>query len=206
MAWVESVTWGAGDNGVELLGAVPLFPLAMIGGLVVQQLLTRFDKHNLLDRDLMVRLQGFALDVLIAAAIASLSLAVIADHFVAFLLLGVAGIAWNIGMFLWLAPRVIPKYWFERGIGDIGQSMGVTATGLILMKIADPDNKTPAYEAFGYKQLVFEPFFGGGLVTGLALPIIYNFGPWPLFGVMLALVVLGIGSGLFYFGRLKQEY
>ena len=42
--------------------------------------------------------------------------------------------------------------------------------------------------------------------TGLALPIIYNFGPWPLFGVMLALVVLGIGSGLFYFGRLKQEY
>ena len=206
MTWIESVTWGAGDDGIELLGAVPLFPLAMIGGLIVQQILTRFDKHNLLDRELMVRIQGFALDLLIGAAIASLSLTVIADNFVPFLLLGVAGIAWNVGMFLWLAPRIIPKYWFERGIGDIGQSMGVTATGLILMKIADPDNKTPAYEAFGYKQMVFEPFFGGGLITGLALPVIYNFGPWPLFGVMLALVVLGIGSGLFYFGRLKQEY
>ncbi|ROO31858.1 sodium/glutamate symporter [Salinisphaera orenii] len=205
MAWVESVTWGAGENGVELLGAVPLFPLAMIGGLVVQQLLTRFDTHNLLDRDLMVRIQGFALDLLIAAAIASLSLKVIADNLVPFLLLGLAGIAWNVGMFLWLAPRIIPKYWFERGIGDIGQSMGVTATGLILMKIADPDNKTPAYEAFGYKQMVFEPFFGGGLVTGLALPVIYNFGAWPLFGVMLALVAIGIGSGLFYFAKLEQE-
>ncbi|GAB2712076.1 sodium/glutamate symporter [Halomonas garicola] len=205
MAWVESVTWGAGDDGVQLLGAVPLFPLAMIGGLIVQQLLTRFDKNNLLDRDLMLRIQGFALDILIAAAIASLSLTVIADNFVAFLLLGVAGVAWNISLFLWLAPRVIPKYWFERGIGDIGQSMGVTATGLILMKIADPDNRTPAYEAFGYKQMVFEPFFGGGLITGLALPIIYNFGPWPLFAAMLALVVLGLASGLFYFGRLKHD-
>ncbi|ROO29483.1 sodium:glutamate symporter [Salinisphaera orenii MK-B5] len=205
MAWVESVTWGAGENGVELLGAVPLFPLAMIGGLVVQQLLSRFDRHNLLDRDLMVRIQGFALDLLIAAAIASLSLKVIADNLVPFVLLGLAGIAWNVGMFLWLAPRIIPKYWFERGIGDIGQSMGVTATGLILMKIADPDNKTPAYEAFGYKQMVFEPFFGGGLVTGLALPVIYNFGAWPLFGVMLALVAIGIGSGLFYFAKLEQE-
>ncbi|MES1952692.1 sodium/glutamate symporter [Salinisphaera sp. S4-8] len=205
MSWVERMTWGSGENGIELLSAVPLFPLAMIGGLVVQQVLSRFDKHNLLDRDLMVRIQGFALDLLIAAAIASLSLTVIADHWAAFVLLGLAGIAWNVGMFLWLAPRIIPKYWFERGIGDIGQSMGVTATGLILMKIADPDNRTPAYEAFGYKQMVFEPFFGGGLVTGLALPIIYNFGPWPLFGVMLALVVLGIGSGLLYFGRLKQE-
>ena len=153
----------------------------------------------------MVRIQGFALDALIAAAIASLSLTVIANNLVPFLLLGVAGIVWNVGMFIWLAPRIIPKYWFERGIGDIGQSMGVTATGLILMKIADPDNKTPAYEAFGYKQMVFEPFFGGGLITGLAVPLIYNFGPWPLFSAMLALTLLGIGSGLFYFGRLKNQ-
>ncbi len=203
LVWVEEQTWG-GEGGISLLGAVPLFPLAMIGGLIVQLVLTRFDKHKLLDRETMERIQGFALDVLIAAAIASLSLIVIANNLLPFILLGVAGIAWNVALFLWLAPRIIPRYWFERGIGDIGQSMGVTATGLILMKIADPDNKSPAYEAFGYKQMVFEPFFGGGLVTGLALPVIYHFGPWPFFGVMLALLLLGVGSGLFYFGRLKE--
>lgn len=203
MVWLEQHTWG-GEDGINLLSAVPLFPLAMIGGLVVQRVLTRFDKHKLLDRETMERIQGFALDVLIAAAIASLSLVVIANNLVPFLLLGIAGIAWNVALFLWLAPRIIPKYWFERGIGDIGQSMGVTATGLILMKIADPDNKTPAYEAFGYKQMVFEPFFGGGLITGLALPVIYHFGPWPFFGVMLTLLVLGVLSGIFYFGRLRD--
>lgn len=204
LTWVESKTWGRGEDGIELLAAVPLFPLAMIGGLIVQQVLSRVDRNDLLDRATMLRIQGLALDILIAAAIASLSLAVIAANLAPFILLGVAGIAWNVCLFLWLAPRVIPRYWFERGIGDIGQSMGVTATGLILMKIADPDNKTPAYEAFGYKQMVFEPFFGGGLITGIALPVIYNFGPWPLFGVMLVLVIVGMGTGLLYFGRLRE--
>ena len=108
-------------------------------------------------------------------------------------------------MFIWLAPRIIPRYWFERGIGDMGQSMGVTATGLILMKIADPENKSPAYEAFGSKQLVFEPFFGGGLVTGIAVPVIYAFGPWPLFAVMCGLLAIGLASGLLYFGRQRGE-
>lgn len=205
LVWIEEHTWGAGEGGIELLGAVPLFPLAMIGGLVVQQLLNRFDRNDLLDRETLVRIQGLALDLLIAAAIASLSLAVIASNLVPFILLGVGGVAWNVCLFLWLAPRVIPRYWFERGIGDIGQSMGVTATGLILMKIADPDKKTPAYEAFGYKQMVFEPFFGGGLITGISLPVIYHFGPWPLFGVMLTLVIVGVCSGLFYFGKLKDN-
>lgn len=201
LSWIEAQTWGRGEDGIELLGAMPLFPLAMIGGLIVQQVFSRIDRNELLDRETMLRIQGFALDVLIAAAIASLSLTVIASNLIPFLVLGAAGIAWNVCLFLWLAPRVIPDYWFERGIGDFGQSMGVTATGLILMKIADPNARTPAYEAFGYKQLAFEPFFGGGLITGISLPVIYNFGPWPLFGVMLALVAVGMGSGLLYFGR-----
>lgn len=202
LVWFEASTWG-GDDGVALLAAVPLFPLTMLGGLVVQQVLQWTGRTHLLDRPTVLRLQGLALDVLIAAAIASLSLKVIAANIAPFVVLGAAGVAWNVGMFVWVAPRMIPRYWFERGIGDFGQSMGVTATGLVLMKIADPENRSPAYEAFGYKQLLFEPFFGGGLVTGLAVPLLYQFGAWPLFVVMLLLLIVAMTSGLLYFGRLK---
>lgn len=203
LIWIEVHTW-AGDNGMTLFGAVPLFPLAMLGGLVVQQVLKWSGRAYLLDRDTMLRLQGLALDLLIAAAIASLSLKVIAANIVPFLVLGAAGVVWNLGMFLWVAPRMIPSHWFERGIGDFGQSMGVTATGLVLMKIADPENRSPAYEAFGYKQLLFEPFFGGGLVTGLAVPLLYQFGAWPLFAAMTFLLAAALIMGLLYFGRLQD--
>lgn len=60
---------------------------------------------------------------------------------------------------------------------------------------------TPAYQAFGYKQLILEPFFGGGLVTAGAIPVIANFGAGALFAGMLALFLGALAAGLLYFGR-----
>src|SRR5699024_1923612 len=99
------------------------------------------------------------------------------------------------------------RYWFERGIGDFGQSMGVTATGLILMRIVDPEGRSPAFEAFGYKQLVFEPFFGGGLVTAMAVPLVFFFGPWPLLiGMAVVLLVSAVGGLLIFGPSARREH
>ena len=35
----------------------------------------------------------------------------------------------------------------------MGQSMGVTATGILLLRMVDPENKSGAFESFAYKQL-----------------------------------------------------
>lgn len=203
LRWVEARTYGTvlinEDTPLEIFAFVPLFPLALLGGVALQAMATAFKVDHLIDHQIMLRIQGWALDFLIVAAIGTLSLEAIGDNLGAFLLLAVAGITFNVGLFLWFAPRIIGRYWFERGIGDFGQSMGVTATGLILMRITDPDAESPAFEAFGYKQLVFEPFFGGGLVTALAVPVIFLTGIWPLFFVMLAVFLLALGIGWFYF-------
>ncbi|GAB2743567.1 sodium/glutamate symporter [Salinifilum aidingensis] len=195
---LESWLW---IDTIEIFGYVPLFPLAMLGGIVLQMIIGRVDKNEIVDRAMIERIQGFGLDVLIIAAMGTLSLEVLASHIEAVLLLAVGGIAWGVLVFLFLAPRMLPDYWFERALGDFGQSMGVTPTGLILMRIADPELRTPAYPAFGYKQLILEPFFGGGLVTAAAIPLVVQFGAVPMLLVMLALLVLSIGSGLLYFGR-----
>ena len=46
------------------------------------------------------------------------------------------------------------------------------ATGLMLIRVADPDGRPPARDAFGYERVGFGPFFGGGLVTAASLPLI----------------------------------
>ncbi len=204
LKWIESITWG-GEGGIELFAHVPLFPLAMLGGVLVQFIVNKFDKYNIFDRKIINRIQGLALDFLIVSALASLSLSVIGRHIEVFLILALAGILWNLFVFLYLAPRMIPKYWFERGIGDYGQSMGMTAVGLILIRIVDSENKTPSLEAFGYMQLFFEPFIGGGLITAMSVPLIYNFGPWPLFIVASVLSVGWLLAGLLYFGKLHPS-
>lgn len=92
-------------------------------------------------------------------------------------MLSITGIAWNVSAFIFLGPHLLPAYWFERGIVDMGQSMGVTSTGLLLLRMVDPDNQSGAFESFAYKQLLFEPIVGGGLFTAAAPPLIARFGP-----------------------------
>lgn len=186
---------------IEIFSYVPLFPLAMLGGVIIQLIADKIGLGHMIDRGTMERIQGLALDTLIIAALATLSLDAIANNIGPFVILAVAGVVWNVFVLFFLAPRFIQNFWFERGIADFGQSMGVTATGLLLLRMADPRQESPAYEAFGYKQLVFEPFFGGGLVTAAAIPLIVQLGPYPLLIIMVVLLVAAILSGLFYFGK-----
>lgn len=172
----EAYTWGAWA-GVYVLEYIPLFPLAMIGGVIVQILFEKWQLTNYIDSNLINKISGFALDVLLLSSLATLSLDVIGNNLIPFFLLSTVAIVWNVFAFLYLGPRMIPDHWFERGLGDFGQATGMAATGLLLMKIADPEQQSPALEGFGSKQILFEPFVGGGVVTSASLPIIYQFGP-----------------------------
>ncbi len=194
--WTEALFWDG-----DIFGKVPLFPLAMIGGVLIQVFLDRTGNGHHIDRRLMNRISGTALDFTIVAALGTLRLDVIGAHLIPFLLLALAGIAWNTWGLLWLAPRVIPSGWFERGIGDYGQSMGVTVTGLLLMRVADPANESGALDSFGYKQLLFEPIVGGGLFTAASVPLLARFGSVPML-VMTGLITVGwIVAGFLVFGR-----
>jgi glutamate:Na+ symporter, ESS family len=197
---LESATWGGGGD-VELLANIPLFPLAMLGGVAVQVVIDHSPRPDLIDRQLMNRLSGLSLDLVIVAALATLSVEAIGGALVPFLLLATVGIVWNVGAFLVLAPRMIPKDWFARGSGDFGQSMGMTVTGLLLMRISDPPNRSGALEAFGYKQLLFEPVVGGGMFTAASLPLIAQIGPGPVLVICAVLLVLWLTIGIRVFGR-----
>jgi len=99
---------------------------------------------------------------------------------VPFLLVVIAGILWNVFCVVWLARRILPNCWFERAIAEMGQSMGVTATGLLLLRVVDP---------FGYKQLLHEPFMGGGLWTSTAVLIVAQKGGLFVFGISVFAIV-----------------
>ena len=200
LIWIESATWGASES-VVIMRYIPLFPMAMIGGLILQLIIDKFDKNNVVDRGTISRVQGLSLDFLIVSAIATLSLTVIGSNIGPFIILAITGILWNTIGFLILAPKMIPKDWFERGIGDYGQSMAMTAAGIMLIRIADSNQDTRAMEAFGYKQLMFEPFVGGGVMTAVSMPLIYNFGPVAILIFTLLVMSFWMLIGLLYFGK-----
>lgn len=184
-------------SGSEIFKSFPLFPLCMLGGVMVQWLADRFDKHEHMDHGLMLRIQNCALDFLVVAAIATIRLDVVAKGWLPLVILIVGGILWNVLCLTVFARRAFKDAWFERGIAEMGQSMGVTATGLLLLRVVDPDYETEAAEAFAAKQLLHEPFMGGGLWTGAAIPLLALWGGWPILGI--ALTVMAVWTGCLFF-------
>ncbi len=201
---LELVTWGRGE-GLRLIPYVPLFPMALIGGIIVQYILTRTSRSYLISRPLIEHVGGLALDVTIVTALATISLSVLGANFAPFIIMSVAGITWNVCVFVFLGPRLLPFYWFERGIGDMGQSMGVTATGLLLLRMVDPDNRSGAFESFAYKQLLFEPIVGGGLFTAAAPPLIAKFGPIPILVLTSFLLAFWLIFGFYNCRQLRKH-
>ncbi len=193
------------ETGADIMKSFPLFPLCMLGGVIVQWLADRFDKHEHMDHGLMLRIQNCALDFLVVAAIATIRIDVVAKQWIPLVVLITAGILWNVFCLTVLARRAFKDAWFERGIAEMGQSMGVTATGLLLLRVVDPDYETEAAEAFAAKQLLHEPFMGGGLWTGAAIPLLALWGGWPILGIALA--VMAIWSiVLFIMNRKSSTY
>jgi len=193
LLWVELSTWGAWW-GLELFRYLPLFPLAMIGAMILQVMLgwIGYDEH--VDRRLINRISGASLDMIIVAALATLSLEALGAHLWPLVILAVAGIAWSVVGFLVLAPRMIPTHWFARGVGDFGQAVGMAALGLLLIHLADPQDKARASERFGYKQVLFEPLMGGGLFTAASVPLLAQFGAVPVL-IFATIVMLGFLIG-----------
>lgn len=188
-----------------IFSGFPLFPLCMIGGLIIQLYLSHFSKINPVDHTLMQRLGGTALDFLVVAAISTIHLQVIFTNIVPFLLIIGSGIIWNVFCVVWLARRILPNCWFERAIAEMGQSMGVTATGLLLLRVVDPEQKTDATSAFGYKQLLHEPFMGGGLWTSSAVLLVAAYGGWIVFAVSFFAIVIWLLVWWFFLRKWKKQ-
>ncbi len=180
----------------------PLFPLCMVGGVLLQALAHRLKRSLLVDRGQMERISGAALDFLVVAAVATIQLKVVAANWQPLAILVLAGAAWSTWVVLFVAPRVFKDAWFERAIAEFGQATGVTATGLMLLRTVDPENRTPAAMSFGYKQLLHEPFMGGGIWTALAFTLVYGIGWLNVWLISLAMLVVW-GAAAFCVARKK---
>ena len=177
---------------VRFFTGFPLFPFCMIGGLLLQKTAQKAKVHTLIDHGQMQRLAGASLDFLVVSAMATIKLSVVMQNWQALLVIIVLGLLLSVGMVIFVAPRLFPDAWFECAIADFGQSLGVTATGLLLLRTADPDGKTCAKEAFGYKQLIHEPIMGGGLWTAMALTLLFQLGWQKMLYISVTALVIWI--------------
>lgn len=162
--------------GTDVFDTFPLFPFTVVGGFLVQGAATRLRVSHHIHRSAVSGISALALDVLIACAIGTMSLATLGANIPALVVLTAVAVAWSAVVVLVLGPRIHADNWFEHAVADFGQSQGNVATGFVLAEMSDPARHTEAAVAYGYKQLTYEPLLGGGLLTALSVPLIVAYG------------------------------
>jgi hypothetical protein len=110
--------------GSDILDKFPLFPVAVIGGFIVQWLTMKADPAHRIDKRAVQGISAVALDALLVCAIGTMSLATLGSNVPAIVAFTVIGVVWSVLTAVWFGRRFHRTHWFEHSIADFGQSQG----------------------------------------------------------------------------------
>ena len=169
------------------------FILANLIALATGRLMHRGRIGHVLDEGFLHRLTGLLADYLIAASILAISLTVAWDYIVPIAVMCAGAAFATYASIKWVSQRVFDDYPFERFAGIYGEMTGTISSGLALIRIVDPEYKTPVAQ-----DLVLS----SGLALGFGFPLLLAInmpftvydgaleGYWTLLGIIVGYLVL----------------
>ena len=157
-----------GDFSKEVINSLPVFPLILIGSLLIRYVLEKTEKTAFISQILQREMGILSTDLLIFSAMASLNLSIVMNNLSTILLLTIFGLLWNILCIAFFSYFVFDDFWFEKGLVEFGNSTGVVASGLLLLRLADPNNLSKTLPIFTSKQLFAQLLLSGGFFTVLS--------------------------------------
>lgn len=172
-------------DGLRGLGLGYIFMWGMMLAMLARKFMQRTNTYHLLDSETTRRLTNTTVDFMICAVFMSIKptalVSVIAPFTIALLLATIATVA----LCLWFGRRS-PEHGFARAVTMFGYCTGTAASGLMLLRIVDPEFKTPVVMEVGLMSLVtfvvFKPI-------SWSMPFVPVEG-FPMFWIFLAVVIL----------------
>ena len=169
------------------------FILANLIALATGRLMHRRRIAYVLDEGFLHRVTGLLADYLIAASIMAISLHVAWDYIGPIAAMCTVATLATYASIKWVSQRVFEDYPFERFVGIYGEMTGTISSGLALVRVVDPEYKTPVAQ-----DLVLS----SGLALGFGFPLLLAInmpftvfdgaleGYWTLLGIIVAYLVL----------------
>jgi len=179
----------AGKAGAELAANFwgINFIFSAILAIVVRRLIDRFRKGHLFDDDTLTRISGFAVDFMVAGALAAISLVFIGKFWFPILLMStICGLMVTITV-PWMSSRMFNDSKFERMLMLYGVSTGTLSTGLALLRVMDPEFRSKVSSDYmlsaGLTFIIVIPF-----ILSINLPAkAYMTGDMSYFWLMMAI-------------------
>ena len=192
-------SWLPTDAAKILWGFFFFFGLGV--ALLVKWGMQRLRIGYLADGGIQRRITGWSVDYLIVATVAAIELKIVWDYLLPIGLIALANAVLTTALVVWFGRR-LSAYSLERTAAIYGVVTGTVSCGLLLLRIVDPDFKTPVAYEIAVMNVFALPVVGGCtvLVNG---PLWWGWSLWVtllVFGAVMAaalalLKMLGLVGG-----------
>lgn len=184
---------------IPILSSLNVWIVGLFMMLIVWGIMNKLGITWLVDARVVSRINSVMMEYAIVAAIISLPLKAVIKYLVPMLVLFTIGIIVTALVIVYMGKKILPDPWFETTISVFGLCNGVFMTGLLLLKITDPNLETPVLSnlslAFAFNALITWPYFS------LAVPMILNKGLFAFAALSFGLFIIMMGIGLFMKSR-----
>jgi ESS family glutamate:Na+ symporter len=117
---------------------------ATLFALLAATALDRCGLRRILDDGTLTGISAASVDFLMAASIMAIEIVVVVRYILPIAVISVVGGALIMLFIVWIAKRGYSDHIFERSVAMFGLLTGTAGTGLALLRVIDPDFKTPA--------------------------------------------------------------
>lgn len=158
----EMLVWIGAGNEASTLWSFH-FVFAAIFALGIRKVIDLGNGAEYIDDVTMTRISNLFMDLMIAASVAAISLAVVGTYWLPLLLISAAVIFLTWWMLARLIPAVFENYTLERMAAIYGNMTGTLQSGLLLLRILDERMETP---------VSYNLVYGSGLALVLGFPLL----------------------------------
>jgi len=155
----------AGQMGNEL--AVNLWGLnfifAAFMGLLLRSILRAIKVDHITDNYTLTRISGLSVDIMVASAVAAISLVAVSQFWLPIILVALVGAVSTFYATIWYCSRLFSDHRFLRTLLIFGVSTGTLSTGLALLRAVDPEFESPVAMDYAYAS---------GITFFLVIPLI----------------------------------
>lgn len=154
---------------IPVLSDISIWAYAIIIMFAVWGIICKLKIDYLVDSKVKSKISGCLTEYAVIAAIASLPIKAVAAYIVPILAMVILGFIATTAFLVFFCKRYLKGFWFEQMIGAFGMSTGVFLTGVLLLRICDPELESPALGNYSLSYTVTSVIYFALLAFFLSL-------------------------------------
>lgn len=182
------VLMGAKKCHIPVLSSISVWAYAMIVMFLIWGIMSKLKLNYLVDEKVKSKISSSFTEFAVIAAIASLPIQAVASYIVPILVMVVLGYIVTSAVLFFFCKKLLKGYWFEQMIATFGMATGVFLTGVLLLRICDPELESPALANYSLSYTIVSIIYFAMLNLFIVLPIASG-------AMLTALAALALGIG-----------